>query len=88
MPRKRTPDDIMGDVLDSETAQQDDSTPVQQPASTPARQLASETVKVTFYLPGDIAAMLDKAWAQRRIEGERVTKSGMVAEALRKFLSG
>ena len=72
--RKGTPGDVMGAVLTG------DSTPAKQPDS--IRQHDSKPVKVTIYLPPDVAAMLDRAWAERRLAGEPTTKSAIVADAL------
>ena len=93
MPRRPTPPqlsestpDTMGEVLNGTPAGQHDSMPVQQRTSIPARQPASATVKVTLYLPGDVAVALDRAWAERRLDGEKVSKSAIAAAALRAWL--
>ena len=86
MPRRKTPD-IMGDVLDGAPVGQPAGEPVNQHTSIPAQQLDSETVKVTLYLPGDVAAALDRAWAERRLAGDKVTKSGIATHALRAHLA-
>ena len=93
MPRKTTPPqlpkstpDVMGNVLDGTPAKQPDSATAQRHASIPARQHDSETVKVTLYLPGDVAEALDRAWAESRLAGEKTSKSAIAAAALRTHL--
>ncbi|MCP4936212.1 MAG: hypothetical protein GY927_18920 [bacterium] len=43
-------------------------------------------VKVTIYLPPDLASQLDQAWLRRKLKSKKETKSHIVSEALKPFL--
>ena len=85
MGRRKTPD-IMGNVLEGTTARQQDGAPVTHRDSIPARQHTSTTVKVTLYLPSDVADALDRAWAESRLAGKKRSKSAIADAALRAYL--
>ena len=97
MGKSDIPNNLMGELLGGRKAgvpeRQQAVTPEQQKARTPVRKKTSapehhntSLKKATFYLPGDILADLESAWLTRRAEGDKTSKSQMVAEAMRKYL--
>lgn len=60
-----------------------------QHASTPAHQHGDESgqAKATFYLSPQTLNDLDRAWITHRSRDRRVSKSSLVEQALREFLT-
>ena len=81
MPRRKL-DDPMQEILEGQRA----SAPARQTASATARQTAGETFKVTYLLPEELVEELRRRYHEQRAQGEDVTMSGMVAEALGAYL--
>jgi len=69
---------------DVETERQNTSKTVSQPGGKMGASSEADKVKATFYLPSDVEADLERAWLQlRRLTGRKVSKSDLVAAALR-----
>ena len=88
MSKSKLPNDLMGNLLSGKPAKKHDSKPESRNAGKPAIQQASNTglQKATYRLPADLLLELEEKILQRRREGNPITRSGAVAEALRKWI--
>lgn len=69
---------------DVETEKQNASKTAKKRDSKPEVEAEADKVKATFYLPADVEADLEHVWLQlRRLTGRKVSKSDLVAVALR-----
>ena len=65
-------------------SQNDEKTSKQNASKTVSRQTVPEKVKVTYYIEPDDEEVLERAWMElRRLSGRKVSKSEVVAAALR-----
>lgn len=76
----------------SEASEQRDRSRAQQQEGTPSQRrdvapLGQPTVKVTLWLPQELAEQLDQEWLQIRARDRKATKSGLVTRALRDYFA-